>query len=385
MALPARPKSQPPRPATGSSTAVRAIGGPAGGESGPAARSRRLLTPRQIYAFLDQSIVGQSEAKRAVAVAAYSHQRRCALPVSEKRLLQKSNLLLLGPTGSGKTLLGRKLAECLDVPLAIVDATEYTEAGYYGKDIESMVADLLHVANYSIEATTRGIIFIDEIDKIARRSQSYKTGGGTRDIGGEGVQQALLKLLEGRQALVPLPGGKGGQKPDVVQIDTSDILFIAAGTFSDLFDYRQSRSIGFAEAPAGRSPPSSLPSISSETLIAYGMLAELLGRLPVRVPLQALGEDELVAVLRDPPDALSRQYARQLALDGVELSFDEAALRALARAALDERSGARGLRSLMETICRDLLFEAPERAGERIVIDPAFVAERLAGRSGRPS
>ena len=248
MALPARPKSQPPRPATGSSTAVRTLGGPAGGESGPAARSRRLLTPRQIYAFLDQSIVGQSEAKRAVAVAAYSHQRRCALPVSEKRLLQKSNLLLLGPTGSGKTLLGRKLAECLDVPLAIVDATEYTEAGYYGKDIESMVADLLHVANYSIEATTRGIIFIDEIDKIARRSQSYKTGGGTRDIGGEGVQQALLKLLEGRQALVPLPGGKGGQKPDVVQIDTSDILFIAAGTFSDLFDYRQSRSIGFAEA-----------------------------------------------------------------------------------------------------------------------------------------
>ncbi len=292
---------------------------------------------------------------------------------------------MLGPTGSGKTLLGRKLAECLDVPLAIVDATEYTEAGYYGKDIESMVADLLHVANYSIEATTRGIIFIDEIDKIARRSQSYKTGGGTRDIGGEGVQQALLKLLEGRQALVPLPGGKGGQKPDVVQIDTSDILFIAAGTFSDLFDYRQSRSIGFAEAPAGRSSPASLPSISSETLIAYGMLAELLGRLPVRVPLQALGEDELVAVLRDPPDALTRQYAGQLALDGVELSFDEAALRALARAALDERSGARGLRSLMETICRDLLFDAPERRGEHIVIDPAFVAERLAGRSGRPS
>jgi ATP-dependent Clp protease ATP-binding subunit ClpX len=382
MAVSHRPKSQPPRLSQTTGSASRTSVSLAGAAEAVAARSRRALTPRQIYAFLDQSIVGQAEAKRAVAVAAYSHLRRCSLPAGEKRHLQKSNLLLLGPTGSGKTLLGRKLAECLDVPLAIVDATEYTEAGYYGKDIESMVADLLHVANYSIEAAQRGIIFIDEIDKIARRSQSYKTGGGTRDIGGEGVQQALLKLLEGRQALVPLHGSKSAQKSDLVQIDTSDILFIAAGTFSDLFDYRQTRSIGFADSATepGRGP-SPAPPIKSETLIAYGMLAELLGRLPVRVPLQALAEDDLVAVLRDPPDALTRQYAQQLALDGVELSFSDEALRGIARAALAERSGARGLRSLMETICRDLLFDAPERRGERIRIEPSFVAERLAGRA----
>ena len=376
MAVVHRPKNQPPRSSS-----------PTGGSARPATaehalgRPRRSLTPRQIYAFLDQSIVGQDEAKRAVAVAAYGHQRRCSLPAAEKRQLQKSNVLLLGPTGSGKTLLGRKLAECLDVPLAIVDATEYTEAGYYGKDIESMVADLLHVANYSIEQAQRGIIFIDEIDKLARRSQSYKTGGGTRDIGGEGVQQALLKLLEGRQALVPLHGAKSPQKSDFVQIDTSDILFIAAGTFSDLFDYRQTRSIGFGDAENGSRPASGEGArIASETLMSYGMLAELLGRLPVRVQLAALGEPELIEVLRGPPDALSRQYMQQLQLDGVDLQFTDDGLRAIARAALAERSGARGLRSLMEAVCRDLLFDAPERRGEQILIDQAFVEARLDAR-----
>ena len=375
MAVVHRSKSQPPRASLSTGAGPRTASGSA---DHALSRPRRLLTPRQIHAFLDESIVGQDEAKRAVAVAAYAHQRRCLLPPAEKRHLQKSNLLLLGPTGSGKTLLGRKLAECLDVPLSIVDATEYTEAGYYGKDIESMVADLLHTANYSIEQAQRGIIFIDEIDKLARRSQSYKTGGGTRDIGGEGVQQALLKLLEGRQALVPLHGAKTTQKSDLVQIDTRDILFIAAGTFSDLFDYRQTRAIGFGEGDgAVGNRPALTGRIASETLIAYGMLAELLGRLPVRVQLQPLGEAELLDVLRGPPDALSRQYAQQLLLDGVELQFTEDALRTIARAALAERSGARGLRSLMETVCRDLLFDAPERRGEQIVIDQAFVESRL--------
>lgn len=378
MAVVHRPKSPPPR---GSSSTGSGARNTAGAAEHALSRPRRVLTPRQIFSFLDASVVGQEEAKRAVAVAAYQHQRRFALPAAEKRHIQKSNLLLLGPTGSGKTLLGRKLAECLDVPLCIVDATEYTEAGYYGKDIESMVADLLHTAHYSIEQAQRGIIFIDEIDKLARRSQSYKTGGGTRDIGGEGVQQALLKLLEGRQALVPLHGAKSAQKADFVQIDTSDILFIAAGTFSDLFDYRQTRAIGFAESDdTGMSRRTEPNRITSDALISYGMLAELLGRLPVRVQLHALGEDELLDVLRGPPDALSRQYVQQLQLDGVALQFTEDALRSIARAALAERSGARGLRSLMECVCRDLLFEAPERAGTQIVIDPAFVAERLDSR-----
>ena len=377
MAVVHRVKNQAQRASASTGTASRSAAGAADHALG---RPRPLLTPRQIHAFLDQSVVGQEEAKRAVAVAAYAHQRRSTLSPAEKRLMQKSNLLLLGPTGSGKTLLGRKLAECLDVPLSIVDATEYTEAGYYGKDIESMVADLVHTAHYSIENAQRGIIFIDEIDKLARRSQSYKTGGGTRDIGGEGVQQALLKLLEGRQALVPLHGARATHKSDFVQIDTSDILFIAAGTFSDLFDYRQTRAIGFADSDEGNGRRHEPGRIASDTLIAYGMLAELLGRLPVRVQLQPLREEELLDVLRIPPDSLSRQYVHQLALDGVELQFSEDALRAIARAALAERSGARGLRSLMESVCRDLLFEGPERRGETVVIDRAFVESRLASR-----
>ena len=339
-----------------------------------AGKPRRLLTPRQIYEHLDVSIVGQDEAKRAVAIAAYNHMKRCALPPSEKRLVRKANLLLIGPTGSGKTLLGQKLAECLDLPLYIADATEYTEAGYYGKDIELMVAELLHRANYAIDAAQRGIIFIDEIDKLARRSQNYKTGGGTRDIGGEGVQQALLKLLEGRELMVPLQVAQNALKQDLVQVDTTDILFIAAGTFSDLFDYRAPRSIGFAE---GQVAQSATRRVGTEDLVSYGMLAELLGRLPVRVELAGLGEAELMQVLRGPPDALVREYTHLLALDGVQVSFDDEALRAIASAALFERCGARGLRSLMELLCRELLFSAPERRGERIHIDRDYVLSRL--------
>lgn len=342
-----------------------------------ATKSRRQLTPRQIYEHLDVSIVGQDEAKRAVAIAAYNHMKRCALPPSEKRLMRKSNLLLIGPTGSGKTLLGRTLAECLDLPLCIVDATEYTEAGYYGKDIELMVAELLHRANYAIDAAQRGIIFIDEIDKLARRSQSYKTGGGTRDIGGEGVQQALLKLLEGRELLVPLQIAQNALKQDMVQVDTTDILFIAAGTFSDLLDYRAPRSIGFAE---GTSTPPGGRRVSTEDLVSYGMLAELLGRLPVRVELAGLSETELAQVLSGPPDALCREYTQLLSLDGMHVEFADDALHAIAAAALAERCGARGLRSLMETVCRELLFSAPERRGERVIIDRDYVMSRLQRR-----
>ncbi len=354
-----------------------------GAQGSAAAKPRRMLTPRQIYEALDVSIIGQQDAKRAVAIAAYSHMKRCALPATEKKLVRKSNLLLVGPTGSGKTLLGRKLADCLDLPLCIADATEYTEAGYYGKDIELLVADLLHRANYSIELCQRGIIFIDEIDKLARRSQSYKTGGGTRDIGGEGVQQALLKLLEGRELLVPLKLAHNALKQELVQVDTTDILFIAAGTFSDMYDYRASRSIGFAERQAGQ--PSQAGGakrpISTDDLTAYGMLAELLGRLPVRVELAALGETDLVEILRGPPDSLLREYTELLALDGVKVHFTEESLRAIAAAALFERCGARGLRSLMEAVCRDLLFEGPERRGEQISIDRDYVLARLPSAS----
>lgn len=379
-------------------------GGPAGGLTGtpaspPRSRlgaARAALTPRAIYEFLDQHLIGQEQAKRAIAIAAYNHHKRCALPAADKHLLRKSNVLLVGPTGSGKTHLVRTLAQCLDVPLSIADATEYTEAGYYGKDVELLVAELLFRANQNVARAQTGVIFIDEIDKLARRAQSYKTGGGTRDIGGEGVQQGLLKLLEGRELLVPTSLTPQQGRPDLVQLDTTDILFIAAGTFSDLYDYTGSgaRAIGFGgdpgpSGPSGRTGPSAKAGgaarrVRTEDLVAYGMLAELLGRLPVRVQLAALTEDELCAVLTQPQGALVREYDYLLHLDGVKLDWSEPALRELARAARAQHCGARGLRSLMEAVCEDLMFEAPERRGQTVHLTADYVRTRLARAAGVP-
>ena len=360
------PKDDRPR------TLPASAGGPR--RQAPRQEEIRVLAPREIYAHLDRYVIGQTAAKRAVATAAHQHlkrieQRRLGKPT----LLRKSNLMLMGPTGSGKTHLARKLADLLEVPFCVVDATEYTEAGYYGKDVEVMVAELLFKSGHSIEATQRGIIFIDEIDKIARRGGAARTGAGSRDIGGEGVQQALLKLLEGREVFVPMNVTQHWNKHDFVQVDTADILFICAGTFTDLHQIQVDKQVGFGSA--GRRMGSSRLRIKE--LVEYGMFAELLGRLPVQVQLEELTADELLQILTGPPDALAREYREALLLDGVELELHEGGLRAIVDYAVEKKLGARALRSILEEVLADLLFDAPDLRGQKVVIDRRYALARL--------
>ena len=337
----------------------------------------RAPTPREIFAHLDRFVIGQERAKRTVAIAAYNHLKRCQQPTIEgKRLLRKSNVLLMGPTGSGKTHIARSLADLLEVPFTVTDATEYTEAGYYGKDVEVMVGELLYRADQNVERAQRGIVFIDEVDKIARRSPGARTGAA-RDIGGEGVQQALLKVLEGRELFVPLNVTQHWNKHDFVVVDTQDILFIAAGTFSDLRPYEENKTVGFGATSETASSKRRRP-ITEKDLIDYGLMAEFLGRLPVRVELDPLTEDELVRVLTDPPDSAVREYKQLLSLDGIDLQFTEEALRTVARFAHERQTGARALRSFIEELCHEIMFEAPERRGETIVIDGATAQAYLA-------
>jgi ATP-dependent Clp protease ATP-binding subunit ClpX len=264
----------------------------------------------------------------------------------------------------------------LKVPFIVADATEYTEAGYYGKDVEVMIAELLFKSGHSIEDAQRGIVFIDEIDKIARRSQGARNGAGSRDIGGEGVQQALLKLLEGRDIFVPLNVTQHWNKHDFVQVDTRDILFICAGTFSDLAMYGEGeRTIGMLAGDGRAAAPKR---VGVRALTEYGMLPELLGRLPVLVQLDALDDEQLVDVLTGPPDSLVREYQALLAADEVTLELADAALREIVRFAVARRVGARGLRGIVEEVCHDLMFEAPERRGETVMVDAAWVRQRLA-------
>ena len=329
------------------------------------------FTPRRIFEQLDRFVIGQAQAKRTVAIAAYNHLKRCALRGPKKKLIKKSNVLMIGPTGCGKTHIARHLAEILELPFTVCDATEYTEAGYYGKDVEVMVAELLFKADHSIEEAQRGIVFIDEIDKIARRTQGARNGAGSRDIGGEGVQQSLLKLLEGRDIFVPMNVTQHWNKHDFVQLDTQDILFICAGTFTDIHTYEPEKSVGF-----GSKQKEKRRRITMKELTEYGMLAELLGRLPVVVQLDLLSDDQLFEILTVPPDSIVREYTELLKLDDVELVFEEAALREVVRYAGKRKLGARGLRSILEEICHDVMYDAPERRGTRIVVDKAFVEKR---------
>ncbi len=334
-----------------------------------------MPTPREIFADLDRFVIGQDRAKRVVSIAAHNHFKRVFGPSAKARgLVKKSNVLLIGPTGSGKTHIARNLAEILQVPFSIADATEYTEAGYYGKDVEVMVAELLFRANHSIEETQRGIIFIDEIDKVARRSHGARTGAGSRDIGGEGVQQGLLKLLEGREIFVPLNVTQHWNKHDFVQVDTTDILFICAGTFTDLHEYAGTAALGFG-AEEGRKRRRRR--ITHRDLLEYGMLAEFLGRLPVIVELEELSREQIHEVLTVPPDSIVREYKEMFAMDEVKLKFADDALWAVVDYARDRKLGARGLRGILEEVLHDLMFDAPERTGETVVVDAAYVQGRL--------
>jgi ATP-dependent Clp protease ATP-binding subunit ClpX len=328
------------------------------------------VTPRRIFEQLDHYVIGQRHAKEVLAIAAYNHLKRIEyLKFGGEVSIRKSNILMIGPSGCGKTYLARTLAKILEVPFAYNDATAFTEAGYYGEDVEVAIGRLLYATNQSVESAENGIVFIDEIDKIARRNGGARTGAGPRDSGGEGVQQALLKILEGDKLFVPMNVTAHWNKYDYVEIDISNILFICAGSFSDMDDEAKDKnSVGFFDNAAHRSDE-----VSTEDLVKYGFLPELLGRLPLRVQLEELTPDELVEILTEPREAIIPEYQRLCALDQIQLEFSREALYEIASAARKQHLGARALRAIIEKVLHPILFVGPERAGERIVVGPEEV------------